>query len=142
MRLLSTTLLLALAAGLPAPAAAQAEALLGEWLGSYVCGQGHTGMRLAITSAAGTRLAGEFAFFALPDNPAVPSGRYLVKGSFDPAGGAVTLDGVRWLEQPQDYVMVGLDGTLDPTGEVISGAIDTAPCTAFKVRRQDAAGAR
>jgi len=116
-----------------AVAAEDASALIGRWHGSYSCNQGRTGLQLLITKADGLAFEGEFAFHALPENPDVPSGRFAVQGALDIASDGVTIDGMRWLEQPPGYQMVNLSGTLSADGRTIAGTVDFTGCSDFHV---------
>ncbi len=120
-----------------APASAEtAEPLLGKWRGQYTCLQGDTGLLLTIDAAEGLVFAGEFAFFALPSNPGVPSGRFTVEGLFDPSLGSVAIKGVRWVEQPPNYAMVDVVGRLSKDGRTITGKIVFTGCTEFHLTRE------
>jgi hypothetical protein len=114
-------------------AADDAAALVGRWHGSYSCNQGRTGLQLLITKADGLAFEGEFAFHALPENPDVPTGRFAVQGALDIASDRVTIDGLRWLEQPSGYQMVNLSGTLSADGRTIAGTVEFTGCGDFRV---------
>ena len=114
-------------------AAENAAALVGRWHGSYLCGQGRTGLQLLISKADGLAFQGEFAFHALPENPDVPSGRFAIEGTFDATTQGVQVKGARWLEQPTGYEMVDLSGTLSADERTIAGTVDFTSCSDFRV---------
>ena len=111
-------------------------AIAGEWTGKYICGQGITRLDLEIEQKAGNNLAATFSFGPLPENPDVPTGRYAMTGTWDPMLRRVQLEGVKWIEYPQNYIMVGLDGRMTADGGFIKGIVPTLfNCTDFEVRR-------
>ncbi len=119
-------------------AAETAEPLLGQWNGSYTCAQGHTGVILSVESVNGLTYAGKVDFFALPENPDVPSGSYKVEGSFEPRSHGFTMKGVSWITRPSGYQMVDASGTLSSDGTRIAGRIEFIGCTDFMMTRKSA----
>jgi hypothetical protein len=108
----------------------------GQWTGKYICGQGITRLDLAIEQGKGNTLTATFRFGPLPENPHVPTGAYTMTGTYDPILRHVELEGVKWIEYPQNYIMVGLDGRMDPDGGRIKGIVPTlANCGEFEVKR-------
>ena len=130
--------LLAFAGLFPLPAQAQpagVEQLLGEWTGSYVCGQGETGLTLSFERGSGTSLHGIFAFFPVDGNPSVPIGSFNFKASLGADGRSVSAKAGNWISQPANYVTVDFSGQLSPDGARISGEILDTACSVFEVRR-------
>lgn len=121
----------------PAPEPLPAHTL---WNGRYECAQGVTGLALTLDldGGGGGRASAVFDFGAIPENPTVPSGRYLMSGRMDPTadGGAfVTLVPDRWIAQPPGYVMVGLRASIDRAGRTMRGRIDEPSCTVLALER-------
>jgi hypothetical protein len=117
-----------------APAAGVREAVGGSWEGSYVCAQGKTGMRLAITPTGGDRLKAVFSFFPHPDNPGTPSGSFEMQGTF--AEDRLMLQGNRWIKRPTDYQLIDLDArVIEGAPKTISGSVSSG-CSTFTVDRQ------
>ncbi len=133
-------LLLALFAIMPfagsARAADDAVALLGNWTGSYVCAQGETGVTLSLDAATGLSFNGSFSFFALPQNPGVPSGSFAIAGTFDPQSRRIAIEAVRWIEQPPGYIMVGMTGTVSADLTSIVGNLTHPSCAGLSVSRK------
>lgn len=125
-----------LAIAMFAPAAI-AQDITGDWTGRYICNQGVTALHLIIQNVGASGAIGAtFSFGPPPENPGVPQGLYVMRGQFDPASRRMKLHGARWVEQPDDYVMVGLDGRMSADGDKIVGRVpDLAGCTSFEVRR-------
>jgi hypothetical protein len=115
---------------------ADASVLVGKWRGSYSCLQGHTGLLLTFDEEVGEAVSGEFSFFALDDNPDVPKGRFAVSGTYSTESGSVAVVGVRWIEQPRNYLMVNLIGKLSDDGRQIDGKVEFTGCTSFHVARE------
>ena len=108
----------------------------GVWVGKYICGQGVTRLDLDIKPGAGDAITATFSFGPLPENPEVPKGAYRMEGKYDPATRRVQLEGVKWIDYPQNYIMVGLDGHMTADGGRITGIVPTmASCTDFEVKR-------
>ncbi|HEV7693344.1 MAG TPA: hypothetical protein VGO52_21090 [Hyphomonadaceae bacterium] len=112
------------------------SAVTGDWTGKYICGQGVTRLDLHIEQGKGMNLTATFRFGPLPENPDVPKGAYKMTGTYDPMLRQVQLEGVKWIEYPQNYIMVGLDGRMDADGGRIKGIVPTMQsCTEFEVKR-------
>jgi hypothetical protein len=111
-------------------------AIAGEWTGKYICSQGITALRLHISHGRGQTITATFSFGPLPENPKVPEGAYRMAGTYDAASRHMKLSGVKWIEAPAGYVMIGLDGRMTASGDTISGFVpDLFGCTDFEVRR-------
>jgi hypothetical protein len=111
-------------------------AITGEWTGKYICTQGITSLRLSIAQGEGQAITATFNFGPLPENPEVPRGAYRMAGTYDPATRRMMLSGVKWIDAPFGYVMVGLDGRMTSSGETISGHVpDLFGCTDFEIHR-------
>lgn len=107
-----------------------------EWEGAYDCGQGLTGLKVTIEAAdeAGA-VTGTFDFHEVEQNPGVPSGSYRMEGTF--ADGELSLEGVEWVDQPDGYIMVGLESDPDMRTRpaMFAGKVTDPSCTAFILRR-------
>lgn len=135
----------ALVLGAAAPAQAgsieeRAAALVGDWNGEYVCNQGLTGMTLAVRSAhpaGGGKIAmrARYIFFAIAENPNLPTGCYELAGHVDAATGALTLEAGRWLRHPDGWLTVDLSGAVDFAALSMSGAVEGYNCTTFTLAK-------
>lgn len=101
----------------------------GTWIGTYECSQGTTGLTLTVQSEAHA----EFDFYALPENPAVLSGRFHMRWQVE--SGRLVFRQSAWIDRPGSYVMVDLvadrtDSTTTLSGQVIGGG-----CTTFQLSR-------
>jgi hypothetical protein len=79
-----------------------------------------------------------FDFGPVPENPTVPTGRYLVAGfvSARPDGAtAIALVPDRWIAQPPGYVMVGLTALVDPPVRTLRGEIELEGCSVVDLAR-------
>jgi hypothetical protein len=101
----------------------------GTWEGSYVCRQGKTGLRLTASGVNAGRLTATFEFYALPENPGVPSGSFTMRGSH--TGQKAALNGARWVKRPIGYVMVGLNGSV--SGDHFAGSVRGSGCGTFSL---------
>jgi len=110
------------------------------WTGRYRCAQGITGITLSLEIAPDGATTGVFAFSAVPENPTVPSGSYRLRGTASrlPEGGfSVDLRGESWIDQPQGYIMVGIQASSDLERRHLSGRITDSLCGAIDVDRRD-----
>lgn len=112
----------------------RASRVVGAWEGFYHCGQGRTGLRLTLTEGPDETIEGEFAFFAEPGNPGVPSGRFRLEGVAQPSG-EFTVRGTEWVDQPEGYRVVGLEGAADAGGARLTGKVLDPGCSTFEVTR-------
>ena len=125
---LSLAIVLALAVR-PATAA---DLLSGEWEGAYSCYQGLTALTLSI-EPDGEQWTGRFAFGPVKGNKAVPNGAYTLTITQD--GGNYHMEPGSWIEQPDGYVTVALDGTMSPDLKTLSGTVLLDGCESFQVSR-------
>ena len=130
------TLGLALTPGLAA-AADTRPTLTGNWQGTYVCGQGVTGLTLTIARQSGATFAGTFHFFPVASNPKAKEGCFEVSGHFVTTR-RVFVGGSTWISRPENYITVDLDGDVAADGRSIRGKVKTpeylgALCTTFEL---------
>jgi hypothetical protein len=79
---------------------------VGAWSGTYGCSQGITGLTLTIEDLGDRAVEATYDFYAVPENPGVPSGSYRMEGNY--VDGEMVLTGVEWIDQPPGYAMVDL----------------------------------
>ncbi len=104
------------------------QAIAGEWVGSYTCAQGDTGLTLTVDAAGRT----EFSFYALPGNVAAKPGRFEMRAKV--TGKSVEFTQVRWIQQPGGYQMVDLVAT-ERAADSMRGNVFGTGCTTFQVVR-------
>ncbi len=108
-----------------------------RWLGEYTCTQGLTAFELVIELDDSDDLRAVFSFWAHEYNPGVPTGSFWMQGYFDSGTGHLYLEQDFWIEQPDGYVMVDLDGFYLPSSQTIEGdIIPQGSCTTFYLERQ------
>jgi hypothetical protein len=71
--------------------------VVGVWTGTYTCNQGLSGVRLTITGAGGDTVRATAEFCAVPSNPGVPDGSYVLTGNYSASGGLVLIVQTRCL---------------------------------------------
>jgi hypothetical protein len=115
----------------PAPAAHSL------WRGRYECAQGATALTLTLDLTPGGAATAVFDFGPLPENPSVPTGRYVMRGTLAPSppGATLTLSPDRWISRPADYVMVGLRMRIDEAMTTMSGRVDGPSCSVVSLVR-------
>lgn len=80
-------------------------------------------------------LEAQFYFYPEKTDPSIPSGKYLMQGSFDQKNGELKLGGVGWLERPNNYEMVPLSGIIGPSKQTFRGRIEFQTCKEFTLQR-------
>ncbi len=111
------------------------------WVGSYVCPQGVTSMRLTIEASASGEAAATFEFGPHPDNRNLPRGENLMTGMLRllPRGQLqVKLVPDRWITRPEGWTMIALSASSDVEQRRLEGRIDSAACGELSARREDA----
>lgn len=77
-----------------------------------------------------------FHFYGTNTNPNIPSGKYLMQGSYDKKTGKLQLGGVAWLNRPQNYDMVPLSGVINDSQDSFTGRIEFIGCKRFTLKRK------
>jgi hypothetical protein len=114
----------------------KSPSIAGEWVGRYNCTQGITALSLIVAHGEGQAITATFNFGPVPENPEVPTGSYRMTGTYDAATRHMKLSGVKWINAPLGYAMVGLDGHMKSSGQTISGHVpDLFGCTNFEIHR-------
>lgn len=105
----------------------------GVWEGEYRAAQGVTSLKLEIqNSGTNGELTAVFNFGPHPKNKKVPNGSYTMKGTYDPEEGKVYLTGVEWIEHPNTYHFLSVNGFVGANG-MITG--NTGSYTGLKLIR-------
>jgi hypothetical protein len=112
------------------------RALAGTWVGSYRCRQGRTGVTLVVTPVVNGRFRATFKFYAVPDNPGVPSGELAMVGVR--SASTVVLAGERWINRPGTYVWVGIHIDLpEPAPRHMEGRMASEDCGQLVLDKQN-----
>jgi hypothetical protein len=107
----------------------------GIWRGTYVCAQGVTGLFLTVKRSETGDVTAVFHFFAVRENPGVPTGDFDMTGLTGPQGNHLRLSPKAWIMQPSLYLMVGLDGDYDEASGDYAGRVHGPGCGRFVLRR-------
>ena len=107
------------------------------WEGAYDCAQGRTGLSLTLDEEARSpgSIAALFNFYAVPDNPGVPTGCFEMSGLLDRQTRLLDLQAGPWLLRPFTYVAVDMWGKFNPDFTSLAGRIAGPGCTGFVLRR-------
>jgi hypothetical protein len=81
-----------------------------------------------------------FHFFSPLSNPGLPTGTYAMSGTFDEGSRLLRLGGVSWINRPDGYDMVPLQGTINSDGSLFTGKIEFQDCQKFTLKRTSRAG--
>lgn len=112
-----------------APANPFAEAR--TWVGSYHCPQGRTELTLRITGVRGSTVRAVFEFNHPPSGAA---GSYMMSGRFDKSGNHIVFEPGAWIDQPENYVSVGMDGSVSRESMAFTGIMTHPDCGTFSLR--------
>ncbi len=107
----------------------------GIWKGTYVCGQGLTGLTLTIEGVDLSQLTASFKFYPVPENPGVPNGELGMIGEFDPNMGQLEMRPGEWVRRPSGYATVGVTAALDTTAQTLTGRLLVGGCKPFELTR-------
>ncbi|MBL0214989.1 MAG: hypothetical protein IPQ07_14020 [Myxococcales bacterium] len=107
------------------------------WRGKYVCRQGVTALELTIDVASSGDANAIFSFGPHEANPNIPSGSYRMTGTVHESGPKlqVRLAPDSWLDQPENYMMVGINADSDRTRHRLTGWITDEGCSGVELRR-------
>jgi predicted aspartyl protease len=113
------------------------DQVLAEYSGQYTCIQGATALRLRVFGdfSKPTHKA-IFQFGPTSTNRTIPTGSFVLEGTFQTNGGVIDLHPIGWISQPYGYTMVGLTGRSDDAGDTFLGSvINGTGCSNFAVHR-------
>ena len=104
--------------------------------GSYICARGLTALVLRIlTPSSASETRAQFSFGPSQLNPSVTAGSFSMVGHVDLSRGTMTLRPIEWIQKPEPYVMVGLEGTSSDGGRSFYGRVVGAGCDSFSMLR-------
>jgi hypothetical protein len=108
------------------------------WNGEYICNQGLTQLQLRSYNATveGASPLFIFQFGPDPSNPSVPNGAFTMLATLTwQPGGNFNASPLKWINQPEGYFMVGLNGRFSSDLTQISGKVEGENCTGFRLQR-------
>jgi len=100
------------------------------WSGYYECQQGRTSLRLIIQSVSGQNIN---ALFDFNYSNGQATGVFALNGQYNPATRRLLLTPVRWINNPNGYSAVGMDGVISPDGKRYAGKITDGACKGFEL---------
>lgn len=111
------------------------DQLAGKWTGTYVCGQGQTGLKVTIKDWVSEKeMSGEFHFYPLDaTNKRAAEGKFEIFVSYNPSSKNIVARPGPWIEKPSGFFTVGFRGNVK--GGDIVGVIDSSGCGSMKVTR-------
>jgi hypothetical protein len=119
--------------GAPPPRGDQPPPTAADWTGRfegvYDCGRGHTPIQITLETNEMGKLIGEVRFGGGNN---VPRGAYTVEGVR--AGSVFTLTALRWIEQPDGYMLTDFEGRL--TGRPINGRVRAEGCGGMELTKR------
>lgn len=76
-----------------------------------------------------------FSFYPTAQNPRLPSGSYIMQGSYNSKSRRLKLGGTSWIDRPANYDMVPLSGVIEESGALFTGRIEFIGCKKFTLKR-------
>lgn len=76
-----------------------------------------------------------FHFYATSQNPRIPTGTFAMEGTFNTDSRQLRLGGVSWINRPDGYDMIPLNGKIASSGMELTGRIEFHGCEEFTLRR-------
>jgi hypothetical protein len=110
------------------------------WRGFYQCSQGRSAISLVLDAGSGGALSAVFEFGPTPENTTVATGSYRLRGSVRAGREGtfeVVLEPEAWIDEPDGYVMTGLEATSSRKWQRMVGKINHPSCGEVDVRRAD-----
>ena len=77
-----------------------------------------------------------FNFYGTGGNAQLPSGKYIMAGSYKKKSGSLSLGGIAWIQRPPRYDMVPLSGKINPSTGVFRGRVEAVGCKEFTLSRK------
>ena len=109
----------------------------GDWVGTYRCAQGETGVSIELYKTSPYLISGTFNFSATSRNPRAPSGSFRLSGKTSPGSRSVILDPSGWITRPSGYHALRVRLTLSPDGNSVSGSFPAeSACTTLHATRR------
>mgnify|MGYP000594881130 CR=1 FL=1 len=100
-----------------------ARKLEGKWEGTYGSATREFGVTLTFFEPLNGLRTAEFSFYPLKQSSGLQSGKFLVKIEENPEIRQVELKAMDWIQQPSNYVMVDMIGTI--SGDYLNGVVTT-----------------
>lgn len=102
-----------------------------KWIGDYDCRQGNTSFSLRILDVRGRVVRAVFDFRHAPSGAA---GAYLITGTYDADTRRAHFEPTQWIVQPENYIMVNMEGEVALDGSLFAGKIPFPGCGAFQLK--------
>jgi len=119
----------------PQPSASNNGSINGKWIGKYTCAQGITGVTLTINQK-GTEIIAEFELYPVPENPNLPRGIALFRGTFNLNTLEMSLKGVKWIQSPgAGWGIVDFSGKFDSSLNRFTGRKQHPGCGSIELVR-------
>jgi hypothetical protein len=112
----------------PALTGAKASNLTGHFEGSYICSKGENNLALDTLAKETGEIVAVFSFGGTSD---FPKGSYSLTGRW--TGAKFSLKSNAWIDQPEGYIMVDIEGEVSARG--VSGNMLTPTCSNFSALR-------
>ena len=113
----------------------------GHYVGTYTCPQGETGLELDLRVEPDGDASARFIFYSIEASDYPFEGSFQMRGFVTDAG-AVSLqaDEADWIKQPEGFVTIDLEGSIDFDTQTIEGVIPQPECSTFVVVRSEPTG--
>jgi hypothetical protein len=123
-----------------------------RWTGTYLCRQGESDMAIVFADVRSDGSSHdeenvdvdavfEFRFDGNGKvGYAAAAGTARMRGKYDVKARRLRLKGEEWIDQPPNYALINLVGTVNATTRTYSGTVEGPGCTSFSAGAEDASG--
>jgi hypothetical protein len=115
----------------------ESSVVSGQWVGTYTCSQGITGVTVDIDQI-GNKVIADFSLYPVPENPNVPRGMARYEGDFNSISRRMRFSRGTWINEPaSSWTAFPFQGQFDETLEDFSGEMDGYRCTTINLKRKE-----
>ncbi|WP_414517729.1 hypothetical protein [Nostoc sp. PCC 9305] len=121
----------------PTPKLKESSMISGQWVGTYTCSLGITGVTVAIDQT-GDQVIADFSLYPIPENPNVPRGMSRYVGGFNSTSRVMIFPEGTWINRPgSSWKAFGFHGEFNENLEKFSGTMDHYSCKTINLSRKD-----
>ena len=114
----------------------ESNTISGQWIGTYTCSQGVTGVTVALDQT-GNKVVADFFLYPIPENPNVPRGMSRYVGDFNSTSRRTNFPEGTWINKPGScWRAFGFHGEFDENLEAFFGTMEHYSCKVINLTRK------
>jgi hypothetical protein len=129
-----TSILLPTPTAMPSPKAS--NMIFGQWVGTYTCAKGITGVSIDIDQS-NNKIIADFSLYPVPENPNIPRGLARYEGDFNSTSRRISFSQGTWINRPENWEAYPFHGQFDENLKTFSGEMNGYRCTTVKLKKKD-----